>query len=315
MSTHATTAPSPVVQNGSGYAEAGYADSLAEFGRPRALPGCGGWVLERPLPDGLRDAMGPYPRFACDDWTALAADIEALRGELVSVMLVTDPFAPVGYRELETVFPDRMVPFKTHYVTDLTRDLNDVVTRHHRYYARKAGREMRLAAAEPASLLDEWVDLYATLVRRHDIRGMAAFSPESFAALFGVPGLRVVAAWRDETVVGMQLWLRSGEVAYHHLSAYSAAGYTARVSYGLLWTGLRLLQAEGVRMADLGAAAGLRDADDGLTAFKRGWSSDTRTAYLCGRILDPAAYRDLTDRHGAAGSAFFPAYRTGTSGI
>ncbi len=45
-----------------GYLSSAYAESLAEFGRPRELAKCGGWILERKIPGtDLHDAMGCYP--------------------------------------------------------------------------------------------------------------------------------------------------------------------------------------------------------------------------------------------------------------
>jgi hypothetical protein len=63
---------------------------------------------------------------------------------------------------------------------------------------------------------------------------------------------------------------------------------------------------------DLGAGAGLiNDPADGLSRFKRGWSTRTQTAYLCGRIFDAASYHALSEARGLAGAAYFPAYRAG----
>ena len=43
----------------SGYLHESYARSLADFGRPRALPGSGGWILQRRVPGAeVDDAMG-----------------------------------------------------------------------------------------------------------------------------------------------------------------------------------------------------------------------------------------------------------------
>jgi hypothetical protein len=63
-----------------GYSHPLYAASLEEFGIPRYLTGCQGWILERQIPDTLyRDAIGPYPLFFCEDWGNLIGDFEALR--------------------------------------------------------------------------------------------------------------------------------------------------------------------------------------------------------------------------------------------
>ena len=56
-----------------GYADPAYAAALAEVGEPRVLPHSGGSLLVRPTPGGRDlDAIGPYPLFACADWSGCA---------------------------------------------------------------------------------------------------------------------------------------------------------------------------------------------------------------------------------------------------
>src|SRR5688500_13111911 len=79
--------------NLTGYLHPGYARSFQEFGMPRELPRCRGWILARSipaLPD--LDAMGCYPIFACQDWSRLHLDVDDLQNHLVSLTVVTDPF-------------------------------------------------------------------------------------------------------------------------------------------------------------------------------------------------------------------------------
>lgn len=105
-----------------GYAHRDYARSLAGFGRPRELSGCGGWVLKRAIPGYAReDAMGCYPLFVCRDWSRLKSDLEALAAEVVCIGLVTDPFGNYTVEQLHECFADRVLPFKEHYVLDLHR--------------------------------------------------------------------------------------------------------------------------------------------------------------------------------------------------
>jgi hypothetical protein len=90
-----------------GYLSAEYAAALAEFGAPRQLPTSQGWLLQRPVPDSdCFDAMGCYPLFCCRNWDGLASDLAALAPELVSVTLVTDPFASFDPDALQPCFPD-----------------------------------------------------------------------------------------------------------------------------------------------------------------------------------------------------------------
>jgi hypothetical protein len=293
-----------------GYADPAYAAALAEFGEPRVLPQCGGSILIRRTPD-LRhaDAIGPYPLFACADWTGLAADLDELSDELVSVSLVADPFGAWTLEELQACFPDLMVPFKEHHVVDLSESVE--ISSHHRRNSRKALRDVDVKImSRPADMLDDWIGLYENLVRRHEIKGMAAFSAGSFAAQFDVPGLVAIRASANGETVGATLWLISGDVAYYHLGAYSDRGYELKASFALFATALEHFASEGLAWLGLGAGAGVGDgAGDGLDRFKDGWSTGTRTAYLCGRILSPDRYDELL--RGAAETSYFPAYRAG----
>lgn len=297
---------------GGGYLSEAYAASLSEFGTPVHLPGSGGWLLARPIGDsGRRDAMGCYPLFLCEDWARLPDDLASLSGGLVSIVLVTDPFAAYRPETLEEAFPDLVRRFKRHYVLDLLVPLDRSVSRHHRYYGRKAAAEYGVeVCADPAAHLDEWHALYRQLIERHGIRGISAFSKESFRRQLQVPGVILFRATQEGETVGMQLWMVTGEHAYHHLSAYSEAGYRGRASYALLWYALNHLQERGCARVDLGGGAGLEDdPEDGLARFKRGWTQDHEVVHLCGRILDRAAYQELSSRVVNPAADFFPAYR------
>jgi len=155
-----------------GYMHPGYAASLAEFGTPRELPRCGGWVLERSIPGSeAQDAMGCYPVFTCHHWERLRADIAELSGQLVTVVLVTDPFARVDKADLEGCF-DFARPFKRHYIADLTVPFQDFASKHHRYYTRRAWHDTEVEVCEePSRYVREWIELYSHLVRTHNIRG------------------------------------------------------------------------------------------------------------------------------------------------
>jgi hypothetical protein len=62
----------------------------------------------------------------------------------------------------------------------------------------------------------------------------------------------------------------------------------------------------------LGGGAGIRPtSENGLSYFKRGWSTGERPVYFCGRILEPNRYSELAGQYPTAGSAYFPIYRAG----
>ena len=113
--------------------------------------------------------------------------------------------------------------------------------------------------------------------------------------------------------VGMHLWYVSGEVAYSHLAASSERGYGLMAAYALHWFAIGCFAGR-LAALDLGAGAGIGEDSSGLSRFKKGWSTGTRTAYFCGRIFDPDGYTELTRSSGLPQTNYFPAYRAGEFG-
>jgi len=299
----------------SGYLHPAYAHALSEYGQPVCLPQCGGWVLERRIPGcDAMDAMGCYPLFMCQDWSSLHLDLETIDRHWVSLVLVADPFGDYSADYLKACFPDVMTPFKQHYVIDLRQSPHDFVIDHHKRNARKALQKVTVEVSpDPLALLDEWVSSYDVLIRRHQIRGITAFSRQSFARQMQVPGLVVFRASAEDATVGMLLWYIVGNVGYYHLGAYNEMGYDLRASFALFWHAITYFAEIGVKWLNLGAGAGIHGAtDDGLSRFKRGWSNGTRLAYLCGRVLDREKYQEIVScRGGPSQVSYFPLYRYG----
>jgi hypothetical protein len=255
--------------------------------------------------------MGPYPLFCCRDWHALQDDLDRLDG-LVSVSLVADPFLTVDEAWLRRCFPDLVIPFKSHFITDLHRPIEEIVSRHHRYYARRALARVAVTRCDvPDQHLDEWMTLYDHLIARHALTGVKAFSRAAFAAQLQVPGMVMLRATAGNQTVGAHLWFAQGDVVYSHLAAVSSAGYELMASYALHWSALQTFAPE-ARWLGLGAGAGVQTlAAGGLAAFKQGWATGTRMAYFCGRVLDRPAYNRLVAERRAQVEGYFPAYRSG----
>ncbi len=297
-----------------GYMHESYAYSLADFGTPRELPHSKGWVLVRPIAGFAHyDAMGCYPLFACQDWSKLSLDLQNLSEDLVALSVVTDPFGQYDAPDLRQSFVDVVKPFKQHFAIDLHRPVKSYVNKHHLRNARKARQMLTVERCEqPALFLDDWTALYDTLIERHDITGITKFSRASFEKQLKVPGLVALRAVYAGATVGMLLWFVQGEVGYYHLGAYSPVGYELRASFALFWFAIEYFAASGLRWLNIGAGAGVgNDERDGLTRFKKGWSTGTRTAYFCGKIFDHARYREIVNAKGVAGTDYFPAYRLG----
>jgi hypothetical protein len=298
-----------------GYAHPGYVASLSEFGEPLHLPRSDGWLLRRPISGGpYFDAMGPYPLFICREWQQLGDDLSALSDQLVSVVVVTDPFAQFddgARRAFDTV-----VPYKDHFVADLSKAPERFVRKSHQVHARRALRSVTVDVCDqPSDHLGDFVELYAKLSRRHAISGLRAFSRQAFEQQLQVPGLVMFRARVADEVVGLDLWYVQGDVAYGHLAAFDDIGYRRRASYATKWAMLHHFRddpAGEVRWVNLAGSAGSTASPlDGLALFKRGWSTGTRPTYLCERVLQPAVYQSLAGHGSRDGSCYLPAYRAG----
>jgi hypothetical protein len=286
-----------------------YACSFAGLGEVISLAGSGGFLVARQIPDhDRRDAMGPYPLFSCVRWEELGPDLERLAGTLLSATLVPDPLAAIPGEALERSF-DVVRPLGEHFVVDLSRPPEQLVSRHHARAARHAAARLEVVRHhDPRAFLDEWMALYVTLVARHEIRGIRIFSGEAFAAQLGLEGVRLFVARSRGRTVGADWYLLDGDVAYAHLAAFSEEGYAMGASYALQWAALEQLSAEAVWL-DLGGAPGGGTAD-GLAFFKRGFATHVAPAYLCGRILDAKAFRALAPDADLR-TTYFPPYRRG----
>ncbi len=296
-----------------GYLHPDYARSLSEFGQPLRLPKSGGWLLKRTIDHTQTDAMGTYPLFACSDWKALKCDFNQVGESLVSVIVVTDPFGEYDEILLRDCFGDVVIPFKSHFVTDLGCSPENAISDHHARNTRIGLRQVSVERCEDASShLDDWVRLYSVLMQRHRINGFRAFSRSSFATQLKTPGIVCFRAFHDQQIVGMILWYLQNGIAYYHLGAYTDEGYRLRASFALFRKALDYFTACGLKYANLGAGAGLgSSAGDGLSRFKQGWSTGVRTAYLCGRIFDREKYDQLVRARGVGTTSYFPAYREG----
>jgi hypothetical protein len=295
-----------------GYQHPSYAESLSEFGRVRLLARSGGWILERAIPGyEYRDAISCYPIFVCHDWSQLSRDVSLLKGDLVSLAIVTDPFGDYSLADLAEYFT-RVTLFKEHYVVDLSRSIHAQVSKHHRYYAKRSLEKVTVeVCVNKEQFLDDWVGLYGELTHRHNLRGIKAFSREAFARQLRVPGLEVLRAVHEGQTVGAHLWYIHESVAYSHLAAFSSAGYKLMASYALYWSALDHF-ADRVRWVNLGAGAGEIDEKcSGLTQFKRGWAKDTKPAYFCSVILDDQKYTEITGPNSYSSIDYFPIYRKG----
>jgi hypothetical protein len=257
--------------------------------------------------------MSCYPLFLCRDWSQLYLDLEEIGRDLICVSLVTDPFGEYSEAYLRQCFPDVMILFKQHFAVNLSRPIDTFVSAHHRRNVHKALDSVQVEICpDPPLFLGEWITLYQNLIQRHNIRGITAFSESAFESQLKVPGIEVLRASAEGKTVGMVLWYIHDKVGYYHLGAYNDRGYESLASFALFWRSIEHFMEMGLEWLNLGAGAGVSENSmDGLSRFKRGWSTDTRKVYFCGRIYDKVNYSLVTKAKDTIGSDYFPAYRKG----
>jgi hypothetical protein len=288
------------------YASAAYARAFESVAQPLWVPAWGAYVLARDIPGGGCDALGMYPLAPFAPDADLRTGLQWLKAEgLVSIGLVPDPASAPPPVTLKAAF-ELCVPFKTHLLVDFRREVR--FSKHHRAEVRRALRTVSVEAVPLADHLDAWCGLYDTLIERHEIGGLSAFSRAAFARMADVEGLTTVAAFADGEIVSMHLWVTdpATRVAFSLLAATSPEGYRRSAAYAVEDASIRLFS--DLNAVNLGAGAGLQAEQDGLTFFKRGFANDEAQAWFCGAILDPVRYAALSG--GATAPAIpFPAYR------
>jgi hypothetical protein len=295
-----------------GYLHSLYAASFSAYGIPQSLNHSGSWIVKRNTPVlDASDAMGCYPLFCCADWWGLGEDLQQLQKEVVSIALVADPFGNYTPELLESLF-EVVWPYKQHFVADLWQPLDQFTSPRHRKLGRKALQKISVEVCpNPLAHLDEWVWLYGQLIEKRGIRGMRCFSRDAFAKQLSVPGLVMFRATEHKNPLSLDLWYIQGDVAQGHLAGTSPRGYELQVSYGVKLTILQYFTGK-VRWVNLGGVPGVStESNNGLASFKHGWSSETRTAYFCGKVFNPAAYQELARATRSENAEFFPAYRAG----
>lgn len=297
---------------GLGYADPAYARTLGQPNDIIRLPASGGAVLRRVVrgvEGTVPDAAGPYPVFDCLSWGGLVDDVAGLGRDLVSVVLVSDPFAVSARAALGSARADVLRPYKEHYVVELDRPGMPFGRASRRRTALRASAGLDFSAV-PGGQADaaEWVALYAHVVARHQVAGAANLSAEALAAQLRLHGATLLSARCGTALLAAQVCLRRGDVVYSHLASSSPEGYRRRAMHALDLFALEHF-CSSAAWFDLGGGRGGDPRTDGLAAYKASWATSTRPTWLAGWVLDPPSYRRAVERRGPTSGTFFPAYR------
>ena len=116
------------------------------------------------------------------------------------------------------------------------------------------------------------------------------------------------AMYKGKAIAAMLFFLQ-GDVVYAHVLGCTAAGYELGALYAVLWVAIDRFGST-ARWCDIMGIPGLNeDGAEGIRQFKRGWTKETRTAFLCGRILNPTRYAEIVKASSIMATTYFPAYR------
>lgn len=295
-----------------GYLNPLYVQSFSEIGEPIFLPRSKGWLVKRQIP-GTKyfDAMGPYPLFFCERWDQLPNDLEEIRDEILSFSFVIGPFEEFNFEDYKSYF-DICRLYKKHYIYDTKIPLETSVNKYSQRDARRALRDVDIdLVVAPQINLDEWVNLYESLVKRHQVTGIRAFSRESFARQIAIPNTHFFRAWHNNELVAGNLYYIQNNVAYGHLLALTEKGYELGASHAIQWVALQHFRNE-VSWVDFGGGTGSSQGNlSGLDKFKMGWSNKIGKSYFCAKILNRKRYAWLVQQSASADDGWFPAYRHG----
>jgi hypothetical protein len=288
------------------YATEAYARSLGHVGDAFAAPEWDSHLLSRLTPDGRsRDATGPYPLTVIAPGADLVGGLERLRAAgLVSVVLVVDERLRPPLPALEMAF-DFARAFKSHFLLD--RSLGPLAYgKHHRYELKRALARVEAREIALADHLPAWQALYGELAARHGLTGVHAFPAAHHQGLAELPGVRTFAAFVEGRLVSAHVFVTHEGYAVSHLAASAAEGYATGAAYAV--NDLAVSTLGDCEVINFGGGAGFTDdPSDGLVRFKKGFSNTAAPSYLCGKVLDGAAYEMLSAGFGQNG--FFPAYR------
>ena len=255
-----------------------------------------------------RDVVGPYPLAAFRTDSDLRGGLDELTnaGFVTVTAVVDEAISPPiqGFRDAFTV----VRPFKAHYVVDNTLGTYQPSS-HHRYEIRKTVRnKIEVCAVSLSDIVDEFSDLYETLVSRHSISTANRFTKVSFEALAQCPGLHTVAAYQRGALISCHLWIRHEMNAWSLLAASNAQGYATNAAYAIYDQSIRHFSDCSI---NIGGIAGNADAsDDGLARFKSGFANRTRQSYIAGSVLNHQLYGQLCAvQPGTDTKFYFPQYR------
>jgi hypothetical protein len=287
------------------YSSQAYADAFREFGPIIKIDSLNIWVQIRDIPNTqLKDATSIYPLSLPTKPQSSNLLYEELKDlGLVSLVLVTAPFLD-DTSWLSSTF-DIAREYKTNFTVEGPVETR-VFRKKHRKEIRKALTECEIRKIDLLTYLDQWCELYDTLIARHDLKGVHRFSRRYFETLANLTKISTFGAFIDDNLVSASLWVEDTNWITGHLSGTSNQGYGIGASHAIFDYLIRHYEGRNI---NLGGAPDNSKQGANLSLFKRGFANASRTSWLCGIIVDQVCYKNLCREMNTEHTQFFPAYR------
>ncbi|HEY1732053.1 MAG TPA: helix-turn-helix domain-containing protein [Terriglobales bacterium] len=237
------------------------------------------YVLVRQAPglNQVRHATGLPAHSSLDPDCDLKGGLLRLRQEgIASISLITDPLWSPDLKLLQEVF-ESCRPFKENYLVD--RGLGPLrIRKRHRNSINGAKKLVQISQVHLTNVLDDWWRLYEEHRKTRVVVYPA--SRKRFEILAELPDLAVFAAYFENEIVAMTIWLRFNDILYYLDGVSSEKGLATSAPYASFAHAIDHFS--DCRHIFFGGSADFRSfASDGVALFKSGFANASVRDYLC----------------------------------
>ena len=294
------------------YGAEAFVRSFEAHGEVVELPNSGLSLIRRPIEGGYYDLTGVYPFSMCPKWSELPKDLPHIKElDAVSIVLITDPFCEVDARNALENWA-HCSRYKNHYTINFHDDWRQQLGGKVRGICKQslAAHDVNIVEPNQDWGIKFW-RLHQHLVEKHKISGMGNMTLSMLQQQLMAPGTLISTAENNGDLLGAMILMVNDDKCFWYLAATDARAYKAKTNYALIYNTLIHLEGLGIKWINLGGNAGEQDDEsNGLSRFKNKWANEERYSLLCGDIINPKIYKQLShsvkqDRE----NPYFPAYR------
>ncbi|MFN7390704.1 peptidoglycan bridge formation glycyltransferase FemA/FemB family protein [Brevundimonas sp.] len=273
-------------------------------------------LLRRPINDDRYDLtsvyghVGPLTADGADAGACFDAILDTMRSE-GAVSLFSRMHPVLDQRLPETWRGEPAGRVVIIDASDPASVVQSYRTDHRQGIARARGRGLTVRQRSGSDAVTLFHQIYSEAMVDLDAKEFYFFDSDYFHGLTAAQDFDVTilfAEFEGQTV-SASMFITTGEIMQYYLSGTRPAYRALAAAKVLIAEAHQRAVETGVRWLVLGGGLGSRE--DGLFAFKRGFSGLTAPFHLTRRVLNPQVYANLCRAAGVDPEAtvFFPAYR------